>query len=55
MKGDKCFYCENIIETDNEDELCDNCLSEFEDDVKTGRSILLAAGIVLIVVLLYSL
>lgn len=30
MKGGRCFGCDSVIETDNEDCLCNNCLAEME-------------------------
>lgn len=55
MKGDKCFLCDTLVETDNLDDLCNDCLGEFDNDGETARPIILAAGIVLIIVLLLSL
>jgi len=55
MKGGKCFLCDRLIETDNEECLCNDCLSETGGTMTaTGRAIFLAAIVitVLLVVLL---
>jgi len=40
MKGGKCFYCDSTIETNNEECLCNDCLSTVSRPDPVGLAIL---------------
>ena len=50
MKGGRCFLCDRLVETDNEECLCNNCLSTVNGPTRVGRAILLALVIVIVLV-----
>lgn len=52
MKGSKCFLCDGLVETDNEDCLCNNCLSSVNKPDPVSRAILMVVIIIVGVVLI---
>lgn len=51
MKGGRCTYCENLIETDNDEYLCNDCLSVMNKATAPGRAIILAIIIISVIML----
>jgi len=52
MKGGRCFLCDSLVETDNDDDLCNDCLSETSRTVPIGLAIILVAVIIVVLIIL---
>lgn len=51
MRGGRCTYCENLIDNDSGEYLCNDCLSVMNRATAPGRAIILAIIIISAVVL----